>query len=201
MINLSNFSSPEELIIWCYDNLSHIPQREDNEFFFPTRLLKEKKGNCIDIAFLMYLYCTRNNIPAKMCSIGFEYVNNERSKTINNQAHIICTYQSELKIWNIAQIHGINDPYTNLTSPVYIGTSNIFETITNFYYDIIGGMINNLKQEWKPNIIPTKYYYKIFTNNHMKKLMQLYYDNNYKNKQNIFHTITQNAKIIELKIR
>ena len=184
---LSDFSSPEKLIAWCYNNIKEIPQEEDNEFIFPPEIFEKKMGCCIDIAFLMHLYCDMNNIQNTICSIDIDYKSTKYSKENNGIGHVICTYYMKNK-WIIAQTDGINDKNTNLHSCIFIGNNDIHYTVLSFGKKLLNGMIPWLKN-WKPNCIITKLYYTIFTLLQLKRLDIRCETNNTKNKQKFFRLL------------
>lgn len=165
-MNLDDFSSPAELISWCYNNVKEIPIEEDNYFVFPPEIFEKKKGNCIDIAMLMHIYCDHKNIQNTICSIDIDYQNNEYEKHINRQGHVICIYKDKNR-WIIAQTDGINDTRIKLNSCIFIGNNDIHYTLIDFSNHLLNGMIPWLRTR-KPKCIITRLYYSIFTTTQLK---------------------------------
>lgn len=191
-MDLIDFTSPQELISWCYNNLQDLPMEKDNYFIFPPEIFQRKIGNCIDIAFLMHLYCDLNNIQNTIGSVDIDYVNNQYEKIINRSGHVICIYNYNKK-WTIAQISGINDKYTGFTSCIFTGNNNIHYTMQNFGKNLLKGLIPWLR-EYKPNCIIQRLYYSLLTEIQITELNKRYYTHNTKNKQTLFTLLLNQVK-------
>lgn len=107
--SLNDFESVDQVTDWCLNNIQGTSMEDDDKFFFPPKIFYEKVGNCIDIAFLIHLWCEKHHIASRICQVDFEY--RDRGKTtINSNGHIICICR-ERSMWTVKQISGVKDGF------------------------------------------------------------------------------------------
>lgn len=198
IITLDDFETPEDLIAWCYNNIKGTNNKDDNRFYFPPEIFINKVGNCSDIAFLMHLFCDNKNISNKIFFINTEYIDNKNSKIINDAGHICCIYKKDNK-WIIAQISGINDTKTKLTSCIFEGNENINDTIKEFTQKYIRGMNFRLKNRF-PQCIILKSYYQLLTKKQIDQIDARYKNKDIKNKQDFLFKLRNEIKPVEINL-
>ena len=77
------FFTVEELAWWIKKNVSNTSIEKDNICYAPEMIFSDKKGNCLDIAYLIYKYCEYKNINCWFGQVGISYDG-------NSLGHIVC---------------------------------------------------------------------------------------------------------------
>ena len=174
---LYEFPSIRSLANYILCNIRSIPEDDDTFFIFPEQLLRDKIGNCIDIAFTFYEYCRLHKIPAYLGNVAIAY--NE-----NHQGHIICLYE-EKRIYHVVQTDAIaiNDAISDV---IFNGTTDLQETLNMFSKAYLPGLKRYLIQQKHIAENIMKEYAFIFTPEQLQAILTCYKNNDTSNKQLLF---------------
>lgn len=190
--SLDDFDYPTQVIGWCKRNTKSIPQKDDDEFYFPPRIFREKKCNCIDIAFMLHMWCKSHNIPNRMVQVCFEY-KIPWNTCINTQAHVVTAYQDVMfdGAWYVGNISG--EGYIE-----YNSAPTLEKCILNFAHAYLPFLVKMCKKSFRKQFTVTDYYYAILTDKQTQKIEHRYCANNVTGKQKFFHSLVSEVQSVKI---
>ena len=194
--SLNDFEYVSQVTGWCLHNVKNTSMEEDDKFFFPPKIFHEKIGNCIDIAFLIHLWCEEHNVANRICQVCFEYRN--MGKTIvNSNGHVVCVCREPLNhgMWTVEQTSGIKD---RVNDPFFVYEPSLEKAIEKFAKAYLPFLVGKIR-EIRPGIEVTGYYYTILGRKQVDAIERRYHSGIVNNKQKFFHQLMEECDKAELK--